>query len=299
MLWSEGLLLVWTGAWPLPVGVVHYSTRNTPSEVFVVLDAPKAPMSPAWVSLLRYSCRWAAWTNNLYDAARAVTFGVFYQRPGFAYPEDSSARWTTPRADGSYTYMLKAVISEWQRGQWISGNCVDVSFFTMLASCAVGMDFSARRLATTSLLPPSPQCGRENCPNRSPHFHTNMLCPIGSDPTPGDGPREPIPPYPDYTYRWYSWAWHQVCSISGAADIGAGIWDPTAAQKLDLFGSSYRNPAADHPSCRWIQEGYWQTPRMPGAILGLVNEPWQADTEPVVVWIGKCAVSAEDHTPSE
>jgi hypothetical protein len=51
-LWSEGLLLVWTGSWPLPVGVMPYSTVNTPSEVFVVLDAPKAPMSPAWVNVL-------------------------------------------------------------------------------------------------------------------------------------------------------------------------------------------------------------------------------------------------------
>jgi len=73
MLWSEGLLLVWTGAWPLPVGVMPYSTVNTPSEVFVVLDAPKAPMSPAWVNVLRLSCSWASRAADEATAASKVT----------------------------------------------------------------------------------------------------------------------------------------------------------------------------------------------------------------------------------
>jgi hypothetical protein len=43
------------------------------SEVFVVLDAPKAPMDPAWVSVLRYSCWWASQAQDAPTAARKVT----------------------------------------------------------------------------------------------------------------------------------------------------------------------------------------------------------------------------------
>ncbi|MEM2568230.1 MAG: hypothetical protein QXH20_07170 [Candidatus Bathyarchaeia archaeon] len=61
--------------------------------VFVVLDAPKTPMDPAWVNLLKYSCWWSRFTNNLEDTAQAITFGVFFQRPGFAYPSDAASHW--------------------------------------------------------------------------------------------------------------------------------------------------------------------------------------------------------------
>jgi hypothetical protein len=290
-------VIYYWGAW----GPTYYLTPIYSSEVFIVLDAPKAPMNPAWVSMLRESCRWASKKINLFDAARAVTFGVFYRKPGFYYPDDSDSRWVP---DGSFR--LKALLDKWTAMEWTRGNCVDVSFFTMIALCSLGMDFSARRLVTASLLPPSPGCGREShpenpwhCSNSSSlHFHTNMVCPIGSDPTPGDDPSEPIPPYPDYTYKWYSWAWHQVCVLSGVPDTGAGIWDPTAAQKIDLFGSSYRNPPADHPACWWIQEDYWQMPRMWAAPRGLVSEPEQIDgAEPVVEWTGKCGVSTLPWTP--
>jgi len=37
------------------------------------LDAPKAPMNPAWVSVLRYSCWWASQAQDAPTAARKVT----------------------------------------------------------------------------------------------------------------------------------------------------------------------------------------------------------------------------------
>jgi hypothetical protein len=63
-----GFQVVWLG----------YGSMFTRFTVFVVLDEPKAPMNPAWVSVLRYSCRWARGTSNLDDAAQAITFGVFF-----------------------------------------------------------------------------------------------------------------------------------------------------------------------------------------------------------------------------
>lgn len=241
--------------------------------VFVVLDAPKAPMDPAWVSLLRYSCWWGRFKSNFNDAAQAITFGVFFQRPGFAYPRDTAARWVIGNPP---TFMLKALLDKWNAGEWTKGNCVDVSYLTMLALCSVGLDFSTRQL-TGSLLPPPPACGRSDCPPpwedpvATEHFHTNDVCPIGSDPT------------VDWTYKWWAWAWHQICVLTGAPEVDARIWDPTAAQKEDLSGNGYRNPPADHPNHRWPQEDYWQKPRVWGALLGLVNEPAQGASDPIVI----------------
>jgi len=41
--------------------------------VFVVLDAPKAPMDPAWVSVLKISCQWARGETTPEGAANALT----------------------------------------------------------------------------------------------------------------------------------------------------------------------------------------------------------------------------------
>jgi hypothetical protein len=259
--------------------------------VFVVLDDPKPPMDPAWVSLLRYSCRWGRGTSNLDDAAQAITFGVFFQRPGFAYPRDTASHWL----NGS-TFMLRALLDEWNAGRWTDGNCADVSCLTMLALCSVGLDFSVRQL-TGTLLPPPPYCGR-NCPppwEDGPigfHFHTNDICSIGSDPT------------VDWTYKWWAWAWHQVCVLTGAPDPpsnDAGVWDPTAAQKEDLNGNGYRNPPAHHPKHLWPQKDYWQKPhtQVPNAWLGLVGEPIQSTNDPQLYGMGtwKCGVSADPWIP--
>lgn len=56
-----------------PWGPVYYLTPIYSSEVFIVLDAPKAPMNPAWVNVLRYSCRWASQAQDAPTAARKVT----------------------------------------------------------------------------------------------------------------------------------------------------------------------------------------------------------------------------------
>ncbi len=223
-----------------------------------MLDEPKPPMSPAWVSLLRYSCAWAHRKDNGDDAAQAITFGVFFQRPGFAYPEDTGTSWlASPPYYSSYTFMLKALLERWNAGIWTDGNCVDVSCFTMLALCSVGMDFSTRQLTGTV----DPTTG---------NFSTNPVCPIGGDPT------------LDRTYSQTEWCFHQVCVLTNALPppSNTGIWDPTAAHKTDLNGTGYRNPPAHHPNHLWPEFDYWQKPRVRGALLGLVNTPQQVLADP-------------------
>jgi len=269
-----GFQVVWLG----------YGSMFTRFTVFVVLDEPKEPMNPAWVSLLRYSCRWGRGTSNLYDAAKAITFGVFFQRPGFAYPRDGAAHWIVgPPFYPTHTFMLKALLDRWNAGIWTDGNCVDVSCLTMLALCSVGLDFSTRQLTGTTFSPPHPFAGS---------FYTNPICLIGSDPT------------LDRTYSQSYWLFHQVCVLTGAPDPpsnDAGIWDPTAAQKEDLNGNGYRNPPADHPIHRWPQKDYWQKPhtQLPGRWLGLVEQPTQGAGDPQLRGLGtwKCAVSADPYQP--
>jgi len=252
--------------------------------VFVVLDDPKPPMDPDWVNLLRYSCRWGKGTSNPDDAAQRITFGVFFQRPGFAYPRNTRTYWLVgPPRYSTYTFMLKALLDRWNAGIWTDGNCVDVSCLTMLALCSVGLDFSARQLTGS-------------VDAATGNFLTNPICPIGSDPT------------LDWTYEPWRWGYHQVCVLTGSPDPpsnDAGIWDPTGAQKEDLNGNGYRNPPAHHPNHPWPQFDYWQKPRVVGASLGLVNSPLQTPNDPqypnnppfwaLGTW--KCAVSADFYTP--
>ena len=92
-LWSEGMLLVRSGPFGM-VNVQQYSTQSTPSEVFIVLDEPKVPMSPAWVSVLRYSCDWASTAQDEQTAARKVTNALHlwgtYNGGYLAFTEDST-----------------------------------------------------------------------------------------------------------------------------------------------------------------------------------------------------------------
>lgn len=265
-----------------PWGPVYYiAPLYSSEEVFIVLDEPKAPMSPAWVSLLRYSCWWGRGTNNLDDAAQAITFGVFFQRPGFAYPTNTRAYWLNLNTSPP-TFMLKALLDQWNVGEWTEGNCVDASCLTMLALCSVGLDFSTRQLTGTV----DPFTG---------NFLTNPICPIGSDPT------------LDWTYSQRSWGYHQVCVLTNAPPppSNTGIWDPTGAQKEDLNGNGYRNPPAHHPNHPWTEFDYWQKPRVQGASLGLVNTPQQDLADPqypnfppfwaLGTW--KCGVSANTWPP--
>jgi len=289
--WREGLISLEGLVLPSYITVlgfqvtwVGYGMMFTRFTVFVVLDEPKAPMNPAWVNLLRYSCRWGKGTSNPDDAAQRITFGVFFQRPGFAYPRNTRTYWLVgPPRYSTYTFMLKALLDRWNAGIWTDGNCVDVSCLTMLALCSVGLDFSARQLTGS-------------VDAATGNFLTNPICPIGSDPT------------LDWTYEPWRWGYHQVCVLTGSPDPpsnDAGIWDPTGAQKEDLNGNGYRNPPAHHPNHPWPQFDYWQKPRVVGASLGLVNSPLQTPNDPqypnnppfwaLGTW--KCAVSADFYTP--
>jgi hypothetical protein len=276
----DGYYLI-NGVWTLNTSIPLLTNK-----VYGVLDQPVSPMSPAWTTMLDYSCSWARGTNNFDDAAQKICFGVFFQRNpggGFYYPDDTRTRWVDfEEYDGNPTipptFKLKAVLDRWSANKLLRGNCRDVSCLTMIALCSVGMDFSTRELTGTLFQTSFPNCDSNKCPrdpntgNYVPHFHTNSICAIGSDPT------------IDSVYDWWPWGWHQVCVRTGAADPPSnvpGIWDPTEAQRENLNGNGYRNPPAHHLNHLWPQKDYWQKWFAPESKwLGLVNQPTQDVNDP-------------------
>ncbi|MER3414490.1 MAG: hypothetical protein C4341_09750 [Armatimonadota bacterium] len=251
-----------------PIGFGGWTARTT--EVFVVLDEPKAPMDPAWVTFLRYSCKWARYrpdehhqsqwdaeTRTVEDLTKRETLGLFFQRPGMAYAVRSTR---TQWLGGTGTFYLKALLDRWEAGSWVPGNCVDAAVMTLLANCSTGVDFMARGLTGDLVLDP-----------QGPYFESNPLCVIGSDPLLTEN------------YHQVRWAWHQVATHVGEPfSAGARVWDATAAHFYDLNGISYRNPPAHHPSSGqyWLMRDYWQKPDGAGRVLGVVYWPPQGEGTP-------------------
>lgn len=253
----DGYYLI-NGVWTLNTSIPLLTNK-----VYAVLDQPVSPMSPAWTTMLDYSCWWGRGKNTFDDAAQAITFGVFFQQPGFAYPSNGGTYWVDRYDPDGPTLKLKALLDKWNVGEWTSGNCVDVSCLTMVALCSVVMDFSTRQLTTNLFPAPNP----EPAPPYTSivTFLTHPICPIGSDPT------------KDETYSPSEWVFHQICLPTGDPNPpsnDARIWDPTGAQKEDLNGNGYRNPPAHHPDHLWPQKDYWQKWFAPESKwLGLTNQP--------------------------
>ncbi len=137
-LWSEGQLLVRTGFPWQPLGVLQYSTRSNPSEVFVVLDAPKAPMNPAWVSVLRYSCVWAREAVSPTRAAELLTKELWMRGTyitGAAVQQLQAC--TRNHTDGGEDFHLKMFLGSYG---WLPlrGQCNDLADFLVCLVTSAG-----------------------------------------------------------------------------------------------------------------------------------------------------------------
>ncbi|MCH8274073.1 MAG: hypothetical protein IH851_04720 [Armatimonadetes bacterium] len=246
------------------------------SELFVILDNPKIPMTPAWVTLLRYSCKWARYrrdqsfqsfqsywdaeTSNENDARQRITFGLFAQKTGqplnggFDYfPwDDSWIKWNSSR--NGYDYHLKDVLDQWEPGGIIYGDCMDVSVMNAYAFCTVGLSSHRTRQLTENQTP----------------FNTNPICGIGDD------------PYWIFNYDPYPLNFHSVTVKAGQTfSQTTRLWDATAAQWEDLLGNDYRFPPAYRVPGQdfWRQRAYWRTVLGPD-VLGLVSGVLEPD-EPI------------------
>jgi len=195
MLWSEGLLLVWTGSWPLPVGVMPYSTVNTPSEVFVVLDAPKAPMSPAWVSVLRLSCSWASGATDDSTAARKVTNALHL----WGDYNGGVPAFTNSVTDASENFYLRRCVESFVTSG-VVGQCSD--FADLLLCLQTSLGLNRRAVQRTH---PLDSAARES---QLPNGNTGLL--LGFQTHVIDAARYGASQYDGSP----TWSYHQFCTDS-------------------------------------------------------------------------------------
>jgi len=115
-------------------------------EIFTVLDEPKAPMNPAWVSVLRISCRWArgrsiwkaavdklrdeVFNNCQYDGSK-----IFHHFEGW---QDTEIGWESTEE----TFHLKSFLSQ---PEPLRGNCNALTNFLCCLMNSVGINAVVQR----------------------------------------------------------------------------------------------------------------------------------------------------------
>ena len=235
-----GFQVVWLGS----------ATMFTRFNVFVVLDEPKAPMNPAWVSVLRISCQWARGENTPDGAANVLT-----QRLWENGIYDPQRQWyTRNETDSGETFYLKAFL-DGVLGQPLTGQCNDFADFLVCLITSVGA-YEAKAQRTYSLtivyggyddpdgsgwrfqtyeVDPAPQSG--GLPNQEFEFTYHQFTIVGS------GVRDGTVKFAsgialgwerDTTYKlalvkWFrEWQNHVIVRTIGPNDPG-NPWNPTPA----------------------------------------------------------------------
>lgn len=199
---------------------------------YAVLQAPTGYQAQPWMDLLDITCRWAHEDTSEAECSEDLTKGLFWDSP-WVYSDEGVWHWS-----GSYYNLTRAV-----RQSQYNMDCQDTAGFLHLALQSQGIGSELVELHRSG-------GGR---------FITNPICPMGSNaaidtvPDPND-PNIEIP-----VYNACTWGFHVVVNHGG-------VHDSAAAQRLDLYGYSYRNPPFD-----WEQAGYWQTSYSDPAFLGLVD----------------------------
>jgi hypothetical protein len=105
--------------------------------VFVVLDDPKPPMDPDWVSVLRISCQWARGESTVEGAARKLT-EMTHQNT--TYDTEALLFCYPPLPDQGEYFYLKLFLNRGMRGQ-----CNEIADFLCCLMTSVGIRASVQR----------------------------------------------------------------------------------------------------------------------------------------------------------
>ncbi len=199
-----GFQIVWLG----------YGSMFTRFTVFVVLDEPKAPMNPAWVSVLRISCQWARGESTVEGAARKLTMEL-HRNGNYNGGELAYTRYPSDPDTGEYFYLRAYLEDDLGRGRYW-GQCNDFADFLTCLITSVGTPRSVQRthpLVTIRRI--------TDLPNGNPGyllvFETNPLDAAPTGPSSWDGQS--------------SWAYHQFCLDWANNEV----WDGSIAFILDSF----------------------------------------------------------------
>jgi len=168
-----------------------------------VLDEPKVPMSPAWVSVLRYSCVWARYLRSEVTVADTLTSrlwenGIFVYSPAFA-------GYTTNHSDYGEVFHLKAFMDQ----PSLRGQCNDLSDFLCVLMASVGVSARSQRTYSISEF----YTGDGDDDGRGWQILTHVIDPAGSEVSVGRK----------------LFVYHQFVTIYG------GVWEPS-------FGFGNSNP---------------------------------------------------------
>jgi hypothetical protein len=184
--------------------------------VFVVLDAPKAPMNPAWVSILRRSCQWARGESTPEGAANVLT-----QRLWENGTYDPSRRWyTRNETDAGETFYLRSFLSD---QQFPRGQCNDFADFLVCLISSVGAyETKAQRTYSFTVV----YWGPFDPDGSGWRFQTNEV-----DPAPPGGSTQKF----DFAYHQFTIAGPSV--RDGTVKFATGIalgWERDTTYKLAL-----------------------------------------------------------------
>jgi len=134
--------------------------------IYVVQDAPKAPMSPAWAPVVNYSCFWAAGEYTS-DGANAALTDALYTHG--TYNGGGIAGYTSAETDSGETFHAKLFLADAGR-PW--GQCNDFADFLVCLSTSVGAS-AMKAQRTNPFTLPDPPFGPY------PHFRYHALKPAG------------------------------------------------------------------------------------------------------------------------
>ncbi|GBC98523.1 hypothetical protein HRbin17_01036 [bacterium HR17] len=155
-------------------------------EIFIVLDAPKAPMDPAWVSVLRISCEWARGESTNDGAANML----------------AQKLWENGEYNGGYTAFTRYVCDG--SGN-ISPNATEYFYLReFIANRFVGQcnDFADFLVCLITSVGAFQAAVQRTHPLGSGAFHTEVIDPAGSRPS-----------------QDVNWQYHQFCIY------GTDVWD--------------------------------------------------------------------------
>ncbi len=152
-------------------GWVEEDYHGFVDEMFIVLDAPKSPMDPAWVSVLRISCQWARGESTSGGAAISLTQKLWENGnynggyPGYIrYFRDPNGL----PVDDREIFYLKAFLNH----PWFPyGQCNDFADFLICLMTSVGVPIDKARRTHQLLL------------TDDTNFRTNWITPAGQSPT--------------------------------------------------------------------------------------------------------------------
>ena len=246
-------VMYYWGAW----GPTYYLTPIYSSEVFIVLDAPKATMNPAWVSVLRYSCRWAARASSSAQATDLVTQklwqGGFYD-PGGTLP--NTRFYTQSVNDSEEIFYLRSFFED---DYCPRGQCSDFADFLVCLVTSLGAyEMKAQRTYSFN----AAYWGWDDPDGGGWCLVTNMVDPAGFSPT-------------SYTFTYHQFAvvgdprvWEgSFAFVQGSDTVLALGWDRDTLYRPWLVAGyeEYRN----HPLVRTIPCDHRDNPWRPTPPNGL------------------------------